>query len=507
MSLNISELYVIIQSMTPNQKANFTKYCKVNRSSSNSLILFNALNKLQEYDEEKLIKYLLKKKKNKLVDNLPTQTILLYKLILRIMRFVTDEKNMDDKLWNTFKDAIFLQDQGFSLRPQRMLKKLKKDAIEYDMKTLQWEVYKYERKGAINKSGINSLDSVLEINNRGKALVKAMLLEEELRGIYKQIFYLSRNISAIKKDTVKMILLDVETALNEIDKNQCNCFHTKIYYLGSMMKLYELKSDKEAVFRCIEEMDQVYKVHENASKVSYFKYSNFLSNYLYCLIEYDMPSNQVEKILTKIKSIEPNTLSEEIVQFSNVYHYELFYYLKQGAFEKIEQLIPTLLEEFEKYDDKIELGRKIVMYYNLMIYYFIVADFDSSYVWLQKILDHGKKSGRIEFYHNSQFFELLLHYEFGNTQYLKSLVEKIKRNFKKVEDSKEFVDLIANLMNAHYKMPLVKKDFELALKKFDKIDKTKNGTFPFDEIKIWLRSKVEKKTMLGIAEEMLQNKV
>ena len=121
-------------------------------------------------------------------------------------------------------------------------------------------------------------------------------------------------------------------------------------------------------------------------------------------------------------------------------------------------------------------------------------------------MNAGKKSRRIDTLNKGKLFELLIHYELDNIALLKSLVKKIKRNFNEVDNSKELVGLLTNLMNNYYKRPLERKDFEEALEKFNKIDKIKNSDLPYDEIEIWLKSKVEKKTMLEIAEQMLQNK-
>ena len=114
-----------------------------------------------------------------------------------------------------------------------MLNKLEKDTIEYDLKTLRWEIYKHKRK--LIRDGHSDFDSILEINNKEKDLIKAMSLEGELRSLYEQILYIKRNISTIKKSTAKIILVDLETALNKIEKNQRNCFNTKMYYLASIL--------------------------------------------------------------------------------------------------------------------------------------------------------------------------------------------------------------------------------------------------------------------------------
>ena len=504
---NIVELHSIIQAMPPNQKRHFTMHCKIAKPDSNSLVLFNALNKLEKYDEEKLKKHLKKDGRSKLAENLITETILLYKLVCKVIRFITDEKSIDRKLRNIFNNIILLQERGFFLKSMRMLRKLKKDAYDYDQKILLLEICKYERKMIRNGFAHRGFSSIQEIKKMEQELEKSLSLEIKLRDIYDDVLSLARAIHALDPNTAKKQLAEIDTRLNNINKKQCKGFTTKIFYLNSIAELSELKSDKEAVFSCMDEMQQVYEAHKNASKTSDFTYAKFLANYLNYLAIYNKPPELFSTILAKIKSIKIDTLYEEIVNFSNVFYLEFVYYLKQGDFVKMENLLPALLEGLEKYDTQIELGRKIVFWQNLVTYYFLKQDFNNAHFWIQKILDHGK-TRRADIFNKSKIFGLLVHYELNeinkskDTEFLKSLIKNIQYSFK--DNPNDLVSLVAKLMRTRCrKIRLEKADFEIILLKFYQIDQSKNPNLPYDEIEIWLKSKIQKLSMQKITEQML----
>jgi len=262
----------------------------------------------------------------------------------------------------------------------------------------------------------------------------------------------------------------------------------------------------------MKKMQQIYESKKNCSKNLDFKFINFLANYLNNIVRYNEPKDQFLAVLRQLKNFETNSPFDEVVQFSNIYYSEFLYYLKQGDFEKMGKLIPALLEGLEKYKNAIELGRQIVIWYNLSIYYFIKEDFDSTNLWIQKILNNGKKSRRIDFYYNGKVFELLIHYELNeiakveDTDFLKSLTEKVRKSFYTVKKSNGLVNLIVKLIKIYCKkMRLEKTDFEVALQQFNKIDKSKNKYLPYDEVGIWLKSKTEGLPMLKIAEQILHN--
>ena len=83
MSLNLADLYIILQSLTKSQKRSFTIYFNSYKPDSNASALFKAINELKEYDREKLIEQLQKMGKHSIAENLIQEATSLYKLVLK----------------------------------------------------------------------------------------------------------------------------------------------------------------------------------------------------------------------------------------------------------------------------------------------------------------------------------------------------------------------------------------------------------------------------------------
>ena len=508
MSQVAKELHKVIQSLTGNQKKMFYK---ISLKGSNSWILFNILNKQKEFDYEKVEKYLRKNKKNKLANNLPAEITSLFKLVLKIVRFTKDGKFIQRQLRNGFDDAIFLHGIGSFDRSKRIREKVKENAKKHNAINLLLDVYEFEYWIDLFSEENNDLESIEEIYKNELELINAKKLEIDLKYINKKVFYLVRNVSALDEDVAKIQLEDIENVLSKINKEKCRNF-TKILYLDSMAKINRLRSNGEAAFKCIEEMYLVYESQKNTNKASNLLDIKILANFLNYLVIYDEPYEQFLEILIEIKGIKLKTRYEAMLQFSNVYYIEFVYYLKQGNFEAMENMLPVLEEGLIKFGDEMDLGRKITIWQNLMIQHFIKEDFNATHFWIQKILDQGKNSRRVDLFYNSKIFQVLVQYELESrklesTAFLANLNEKVQNSFKTAKKSNKLVNLIAKLIRTYCKKRrLEKEDFEATLEKFYQIDQSENKDLPYDEVEIWLLSKIQKLPMQKIAEQMLQNK-
>lgn len=516
---NTIKLHSIIQTMTPNEKRYFTRQCELTKADSNLLVLFKALNGLKKYDEKKVLEYLHENGSEKLVENLSTETIRAIKVLLNMVTSLADKKSKETKLENAFRQIKYLYEKNIFDQAYQKLKKLEKEAIEHEQKELLLKIYKFERDIKRNANLHKDFESLKEIDNKETALLESMLLEQKLRSIFGRLSFLVQNRNSLDKNQGKTQLAQIETALKAIDQNQCHYFVTKMFYVHSKIKIYDLKSDKKAVFKCMDEIEHIYKTHKNANKTSSFKQIKFLVIYLSYLLKYNMSPDQFWGKLTEIKSIKVNSPRDEMNKFQNVYHLEFIYFLKQGDFEKMSKLIPALQKGLKKYDTQIALDIRMTIWYNLMIYYFIIEDFHSAQYWIQeKILEYGKKSNCKDLYHIAKLFDLLIHYELDNAGLLKSWVAKVKRSFDLKDNSNELIKLVTKLMTTRYTKytnvmntyygrtgELEKKDFEQVLQKFNKLDPSKHKNLPWDEIKIWLTSKVQELPMQQIAEGFLQN--
>ena len=99
-------LFQLVKSLEKSEKRNFKLYVKRNSSSEDLKIvkLFDALDKLDAYDEEQL----LKKNKSIRKRQLSNMKAHLYKQILSSLRLIKDENNIDIQLHEQMDHARIL---------------------------------------------------------------------------------------------------------------------------------------------------------------------------------------------------------------------------------------------------------------------------------------------------------------------------------------------------------------------------------------------------------------
>jgi len=101
------ELFILIKLMSQAEKRYFKIFSKrhVIGQKNNYVVLFDIIDKLDKYDEKRL---LAKLKKKQLSHNLSMCKSQLYNLILKSMRNYYDEKSIDRILTNSLWDVNFL---------------------------------------------------------------------------------------------------------------------------------------------------------------------------------------------------------------------------------------------------------------------------------------------------------------------------------------------------------------------------------------------------------------
>src|SRR5437762_10201277 len=116
-------LFQLVKSLEKSEKRNFKLYVKRNSSSDELKIvkLFDALDKLNEYDEEQL----LKKDKSIRKQQLSNMKAHLYKQILSSLRLIKDENNIDIQLHEQMDYARILFNKGLYLQSLKVLDKMK----------------------------------------------------------------------------------------------------------------------------------------------------------------------------------------------------------------------------------------------------------------------------------------------------------------------------------------------------------------------------------------------
>src|SRR3954463_513910 len=137
-------LFQLIHSLEKSEKRNFKLYIKRNSAKEDLKIiqLFDALDKLSEYDEKLLLKKLSSIEKPQL-SNLKTH---LYKQVLASLRLLKTSENIDLQLHEQLDYARILYNKGLYLQSLKILDKLKELALSFNQDSFLIQIISLEKK-------------------------------------------------------------------------------------------------------------------------------------------------------------------------------------------------------------------------------------------------------------------------------------------------------------------------------------------------------------------------
>src|ERR1700761_9397047 len=136
-------LFQLLKSLEKSEKRNFKLYVTRNSASEELKIvqLFDALDKMDEYDEAVLLKKNESIKKQQL-SNLKAH---LYRQILTSLRLINDESNIDIVLHEQMDYARILYNKGLYLQSLKVLDKLKEQARQKNQFTYLQQALFFEK--------------------------------------------------------------------------------------------------------------------------------------------------------------------------------------------------------------------------------------------------------------------------------------------------------------------------------------------------------------------------
>ena len=136
-------LFQLVKSLEKSEKRNFKLFVKRNSSTEDLKIiqLFDALDKMNEYNE----KQILKKAKSIQKQQLSNIQANLYKQVLASLRIIRDENNIEIQLHEQMDYARILYNKGLYIQTLKVLDKLKELARAYHQLTYLQQALFFEK--------------------------------------------------------------------------------------------------------------------------------------------------------------------------------------------------------------------------------------------------------------------------------------------------------------------------------------------------------------------------
>ena len=488
-------VFQLIRSLGKSEKRNFKLYITRNTSSEELKIvqLFDALDKMEVYDET----VLLKKNKSIKKQQLSNLKAHLYKEILSSLRLITDESNIDIQLHEQMDYARILYNKGLYLQSLKVLDRLKEQAKNYNQLTYLQQALFFEKK-------IEGLYITRSLKNRAEALSKeadeinnSITNVSKLSNLALQLYgwYIKNGFARDKEEEEAIKNLLNENLPEQVQ--QLKGFYEKLYLYQCYCWKAFIRQDFLQYYRYTQKWVDLFTEEPYMTGIESAHYIKGMHN----LMGSHFNLGNYKKLTDTLKQFEKFCDSKIVLQNHNniiqcfIYHTIslLNKYFLSGNFTEGLSLIAGIEEKLSAFGLYLDRHRILVIYYKIACMYFGAGNFNIAIDYLNKII-HQKVDLRNDLQCYARLLHLIAHYEMGNLQLLEYLAKSVYRFMSKMQNLSVVEEEIFKFLRKALTIPpdKLKPEFEKLLHKLKQLEKRRFETraFMYLDVISWLESKI-----------------
>ncbi len=505
-NLSADSLLQLIHSLEKSEKRNFKLYVTRNSASDDLKIiqLFDALDKMNEYDEELLLKKNPSIKKQQL-SNIRAH---LYKQLLASLRLLHSQDSLDIQLNDQLDHARILYSKGLYLQSLKILDKIKETARAHNQVSFLLQVLFLEKN-------IESLHITRSMEDRADLLATEaeqtslrMVMISRLSNLSLKLYswYIKHGHARNEQDALEIKQFFDEQLPPGADK--ATGFYEKLYLYQSFCWFAFIRQDFLMYYRYTQKWVDLF---DKDPFMVAIETSHFIKG-MHNLMGAHFDLKNYKKLNDELARFEAFSNSDLVTQNDNN-RIQTFVYLHisklnkhflEGSFTEGLQLVPQIEQKLKEYALYLDRHRVLVFYYKIASLYFGSGNFEKTIVYLNKIIN-WKVDLRTDLQCYARLLHLIAHYELGNYDILEYLIKSVYRFMAKMDSlsivEEEIFKFIRNTFHISYRK--VKPEFEKLLNKLKSIEKNHYETraFLYLDIPSWLESKINNQPVEQIIHE------
>src|SRR5258708_3265764 len=488
-------LFQLIKSLEKSEKRNLKLYITRNSASEDlkSIQLFDALDKMEEYDEAQL----LNKNKNLRKQQLSNAKAHLYREILSSLRLIRQEENIDIQLHEQLDYARILYNKGLYLQSLRTLDKIKENARAHNQETFLLQVLFFEKTIEALHITRSMQDRADQLASEVNAVNDHLQLISQLSNLSLELYswYIRNGVARNEKD---------EAAVQEFfernlpaDLSQCQGFYAQLYLFQSFCWPAFIRQDFLLYYRYTQKWVDLFEKEPFMLAIETSHYIKGMHNLLGA--HFDLLNDQ--KFRETLKQFEEfseseivkNNVNNRIQTFVYLYISKLNQHFIDGTFTEGLSLVAYIEEKLSEYWIYLDRHRILVFYYKIACLYFGSGDYGKTIDFLNKIIN-WKVDLRTDLQCYSRLLHLIAHYELGNFDLLEYLIKSVYRFMAKMGNLSLVEEGIFRFLRKSFNLSpgKLRPEFEKLVEKLKKYEGNRFETraFMYLDIISWMESKI-----------------
>ncbi|HTE24334.1 hypothetical protein [Flavitalea sp.] len=488
-------LFQLIKSLEKSEKRNFKLY--VNRHSSGEDLkivqLFDALDKMEDYDET----LLLQRHKSIKKQQLSNMKAHLYRQILSSLRLIKQEDNVDIQLHEQMDHARILYNKGLYLQSLKVLDRMKEFARSHHQLTYLQQVLFFEKKIEALHITRSMQDRADKLTAQSNEVNSRLVLVTVLSNLSLQLYswYIKNGPARNEKDE-QAIQLFFDTHLPS-NASEARGFYEKLYLYQSYCWYAFIRQDFLMYYRYTSRWVELFDKDPFMIEVETAHYIKGMHNLLsahFDLQNYKKFNEVLQRFETFSESdIVTHNYNNRIQTFVYLHISKLNKHFMEGTFSEGVKLVPYIEEKLHEYSLYLDRHRVLVFYYKIASLYFGSADYETTVDYLNKIIN-WKVDLRTDLQCYARLLHLIAHYELGNFELLEYLFKSVYRFMAKMENLSLVEEDIFKFLRRSFGLSprKLKPEFEKLLEKLKQQEKSRFETraFAYLDIISWLESKI-----------------
>ncbi len=501
------QLFDLIGTLSKSEKRHFKLYAKRNLGDKNLkfLALFDLLDKMPEYNEEKVAKKFAGLKPS-LLSNIKAH---LYEQIMVSLRLL-NHKESEIRAGELYNFAQLLYQKGLYMQSLTQLSKAKQMARNQENDILLLEVIEFEKKiesRHITRSYKERADELIKEAREVRAAINQEAEWLDMALIMYDYYLKSGHVK--NRDEYEEFAAHFKANVPTCEDKLS--FFGRVYRHQSYVWYNYIVQDFTTCYKhslsWIAEFDKSPKFIDLQPDLYMKGMHNCLSALFYC--------NEKERFSKVCKRLEEFVeskksgfnINSQVQAFIYLQTARLNQYFLEGEFTSGVEAFKEFDQELEKYASRLDHHRVLIFWYKIACLYFGSGDFKNAIKYLNKIINSKSYHLREDVQCFARILNLVAHYELGNDDVIDYQIRSTYRFLLKMEDLQQVQQSVLNFIRRSVYMDRkdMKPHFDKLKQELENIlyDKYESRPLLYLDLHSWLQSKIEDRPV----EEVIQEKV
>lgn len=499
------QLFILIKSLTKAEKRNFRLYVTRFQSGGDTkfLQLFDALDRMGEYDEKAVIKKIVSIEKKQLA-NLKRH---LYKQILTSLRLIHIQKNIDIQIREQVDFARILYGKGMYMQSLKILDRIKQIAVDHHQDVLHLEILEFQKM-----IEVRHVTHSRQVENKMERLLMESLQRSQithdinlLSALHIQIhgYYIQHGHTQNKADQEALLDYFNTHMPDGLDKRQLTFFEKTNLYQSWMWYHYinlNLDKGRESAGQWVNLFMENPHMRE--------KDPDLYIRSLYYLMIFHFLSAKKEDFHYYLQKMEDfaSTHQEDfndnssmlVCVYSNLSY--LNYYLLNHKFEEGVAQIESIQNQLLQYNQYIDEYRILLFDYKFAYLHFGIGQFEEALDYLNKIvlIKNPQLPKDLQIY--ASLLQLICLYETKQYDLMSYFISPLSRTIHKYRGRNKTQSLLLDLLKKIVAIPPSEASSVFTAFKHKELQTILNSAFEQKAIRylrpdVWIKSHTDNCTV------------